>query len=656
MGESVKRVALLSTQFVNANFTLALLIASAFAVSCTNQASLLNSVIGGTTYTLGTDTTSGSGGAFQLDTVLPSQEQSGSYDLIGEGGQFDSYCKDSANPNTKCQCQYTYTQGNVGQQVVTAPITYQETNMMICNNTVPSGISTFNVQVITTSGTYASNSISVNLNNGVFAGSSVYLDLSNSLSFLPVQRFQCRKHLYIPNPMDPKIIDPFQSEDPNVIYPFNFYTTNVADSLIQIQNLGSQDWECTLTGNQTGSAPTWSNPNVFSAAPCTTSFCAGDGALMYPQNSLVSGKIPVTNPAANGKRRASFWLAKQAYGVFSVPLVANVAPNDYVGSTQGIIGYAAQPIPNSSGSSSCPAITLPAKATWVKIWNFNATNLTPPSYVTSSTAIQQAVIACNPDSSTIPSCDMPDVLNNGFVGPAPPNVFGNSLSNIGPTAATAASIYGVVYPMAARAAIFAGTSAVVSGGGSATAFSACYNINETAWANGGETWIPSPYSAGSASIQLSVMQGFPWNLYSAITSNSCPVAAKFFATAAAACPAGPAALAAATPSDTLVQTQALLNKNNNADNFVDQLFVAVDQSQQDSAIQNGGVPQYIPVTFRSAGTCMGPSLCASTANTQQILWQVVSNTNPVPTPTPSGTPAAKLAPNTYPLCVVQFYD
>jgi hypothetical protein len=640
-GGYVKREKSFSTQFIqfsmlrkfisNAMGFLALI----FAISsCTNIKAVSSTA--SSNLNLANPIFGTSVGNFQLTTVLPSQSALGSLDLVGQGGEFATYC----GTITNCLCEFTYQLPSVtGTTVTTSAIFYGEANLLRCTSPV-SGTDTYSIRVVVlslaaasvsatptatpTSYVDSSNSISINLDSGAFAGSTSFLDLTNQASYLQVQRFQCRKQEFIPNSLDNSIIDPFQSSDPKLIYPFNYYTTNVSASLLALQQAGDEAWDCSLNKTQDGSLHWWSNPNVFSASACTDPFCSGDSQLIYPQNSLVSGQIPQTNSSANGKRRSSFALASAPYGVFQIPLKAAVAPspgaNEYVTSTFSVIGYAAKVVATSTGSA-CPNITLPPKATWVKLWNFRATDITAPTVVTSSTAALNAGIACNASQGLFQSCATPQTVA------ATATPFDRSLA----TTTTAS----VNFTLASRIGFLASSSTSTG-----TPADACYQINSGSWVGGAETWSPSDFGfTATSTFNYSNVAGLPWNIYSAVEGlcadpNNSSV---FRATLSSCQPSGdPAAIpTSSAPSDTVLGTTTL----NTGNNYSDHLFVTSDVSVNDVSTMS----EYTPVTYRQASDCSGTSnsLCTAT----QIDWQ--SGLTAIDTPTGDVV---------YPLCVVQFYD
>jgi hypothetical protein len=668
VGDFVRRGHSLSTQFIDRlnrfslfNWTRSSLIVFitlfVFSSACTN--------IGGSLGTASTEITQSDPnfgvdvGAFKLVTVLPSQASAGTlYDMVGENAEFDTFCSGTYGV---CKCEYTYTLSGGGAETQQGNVTYQESNLLRCENAVPSGIGSFTVRIIidtaassTTTGATASvgtasNSISVNLSSGSFAGSDSFLDLTNAQSYVPVNRFQCRRRSMgsdpiIKNPLDSGIVDPIQSEDPKIIYPFNFYTTNPSEGLLQMQRLSSQEWECTLTATQNRSLHWWANPYVYSASPCVTSFCAGDSELMYPTASLESGLIKVTpSSPATGKRRASFSVASRSYGVFQIPIRAAVSPKDFVSAGYSFIGYGAKPIPNAGGSSSCPNIPLPPKATWVKLWNYRATDITPPSYVTGSTAMSMSAVVCNPKqgSGVFPSCDVKTVDSG-------PTIFGLGLDSAGggpglnPTPGV----------MASRAV------ALVAAVGNTNA---CYNVDQTnpanwtnpaAYPNGVEYWKPSMYGFENT-LTAGTAQGLPWGLYSSVVDPVCKGATdSVYRFTTNSCSGGGAVGDPVTPptsgvpSDSQVTTALLADIPSDPKNFSDQLFIVTDPSVDDSLMRNQAlsVSQYKPVTYRSTLDCSNSSRVNCPA-TKEIHWDI--NVKEV-----GSTSSADI----YPLCVLQFYD
>ena len=583
------------------------------STSCTNLASLASRAP--TSEITLADPTAAGGGAFTLTSVLASQQSPGTmYDMVGADSQFDTYC---SGTNAPCACEYTYISPGQGTVTDQGAVQYQESNLVRCLNVVPSGVNSFDVKVVATGSGDYSNTITVNLASGGFTNTN-YTDLSKEEAYQQVKRFQCRRLALIPNPMSTNLIDPIQSVDPKIIYPFNFYTSNVASSLWQMQQSSNQNWDCSLTPTYDHVTNQrilhwWSNPNVFSSSACTDAFCNGDNELMYPQNSLESGKIPVTNIFANGKRRASFSLAKQSYGVFQIPVKAAVAPLSYVASNYGTIGYAARPIPNASGVSTCPNITIPSNASWVKLWNFKANNILPPRYVTGSIAINPAnqQIGCYPRQGVqLSSCDnLASATTMETVG-------------VSPIAGTLASRVVVI--------------------GSASGANACYNLDSGTMSAGQELWTPSTYADFQTHPTQQNMKDLPWGMYQLITGigpDGSNVKRVYSSGSAIAPVIDPIA-----PKDSQLTVSTLTTANYN-----DNLFVVSDVSVNDSSMINGAssVSYYKPLTYKTNLDCTvinGASnpICSPS---KMINWDI--NIKDVDAPT---------GPNQYPLCVLQFTD
>ena len=656
MGEDVRRGSVLSTLFVEkishfsfkncrsggVLYTLLFLLS---ITACNNLSNTLNRTPANL-LNLANPSVGANGGAFLLDNILPSQQGSGTlYDLVGENSQFDTYCLGAYGT---CQCEYTYTQPGVGQQTIQGANVYEESNLIRCTNTVPSGITSFSVVIATvnTAGVqtgYTSNSLTVNLNSGSFAGSTSFLDLSSAQSYVQAKRFQCRKHEFITNPMDNSTIDPFQSENTKVIYPFNFYTTNVSNSIQQLQNASvtnqDQSWECSLVPSADHSVQWWANPNVYSQDSCTDAFCASDYYMMDPPASLTSGTVGVTVPNANAKRRASFWLASKAYGVFQTPVTAANSPGTYVAPQTAIIGYAAKPIPSGS-TSVCPSIPIPANSKWVKLWNFRATNLTPPQKVTGSTSMSNAQIACWTDSTAgvFLSCDTRQDIGGSTNGTPIDQLSGANV-------------------VASRVGILTSGTA-----------SACYDIllassGTGSWASGQEYWRPSNYAFGSPTdFPVALLQQEPWNLYANISATKCKETAGDniwramtsgnTCTVSSVAPNGvgdPTGtyISYGTPED----TSNIISTPLSIDNYTDYLFVVTDPSVNDSSMIASSLTQYIPLTFRSQSDCPGTDprntgtagQCGNSADT--VNWGI--DTNDVNSNTATAT---------YPLCALQFYQ
>ncbi len=584
---------------------------------------------------------SGMGGAFQLTGVYASQQALGSvFDMIGVDSMFDTYCTGANGP---CVCEYTYTSPGVGLTVVEEAVTYQESDLLRCNNAVPTGIASFEVRILAKGSNDNSNTISVNLSSTAFVNTN-FVDLTSEESFKPVSRFQCRHRESVPNPLSPNMVDPIQSEDPKLIYPFNFYTTNVAQSLWSMQGTGNQEWDCTLTPTYNYGMHWWANPYVFSASTCSgTPFCNGDSELVYPITQLSSDKVPASAGATapNAKRRASFYLAKQRYGVFDVALTAAIAPNTYTAGTYGSIGFAARTIPQAGGTSACPNIPIPSNATWVKVWNFAATDLKPPSYVdATSQTFANSGIACNPAGDVFPSCfqfakDKTAGAVSDFNSWMPVQLHATSISAFLQTpvngAAPQLSSFSDTTTLASRVVF-------LNNAGSNPA-NACHNI--TAMGDGMETWHPSPF--GFTGFSADEIKSLPWGLYQGVTqSNKCGGTYNYVSAAGGPC--NGLKNNQYEPSDTQLHLSKFTESN-----YSDNLFVVTDPSVNDTQMRNlaSGVSQYRPVTYRTAGDCNCASQTGCPAGcspSKAINWHV-----DVKAPGSASTSA-----DMFPLCVLQF--
>jgi hypothetical protein len=609
--------------------------------------------------------TSQTSGDFNLIQLTPDPISPGSlYALVGQNQEFEQYCNSGSST---CVCEYSYNQPGIGPQIVTVAPTYIESDMLRCPNQVPSGIDSFDIRINTvptqTGGTvYHSNTIAYSLggSGNVNGNSSIYLDLSKAESFVGVQRYQCRKREFIRNPLDADIIDPFQAMDPRIIYPFNFYTTNVSESLLQMQrgnaptgsggtSGGSQNdqaWECSLNATPDGNLHWWANPAVYSKSSCLNNFCSADAELIYPRTKLSIGPVPASTDV--GWRRSTFSLAKRAYGVFQIPVIAAIAPRNYVSAIYSTaaspLGWAAKPIPATNGSSSCPAITLPTGARWVKLWNFRATSIPPAQVVTQSASANNSVIGCRPPKS-FDSCQ---TAADGF-SPAPhSNDFTRAAGALG-------------LPLDENLPDGDFSTRVLMPTSGSTAAGACFAILKgmAPFTNSAaETWEMSRHKFNS-DTPISMMKNYPWGVYSvpapapAIGSpcnGGSPTLEEWMSTSGN-CATYPTLLPSPTPSEP--KTNLLISPLS-PDSYTDNLFVVTDPEVSDPLMQTNTPPEYTPVTFRAKASCMsGGNALASRSgcpnNTEflgtEISW--LNSRTEVNSPSITG-------PYVYPLCVVQF--
>jgi hypothetical protein len=269
-------------------------------------------------------------------------------------------------------------------------------------------------------------------------------------------------------------------------------------------------------------------------------------------------------------------------------------------------------------------IDLPSNAYWVKLWNFRATDITPPRYVTASSAALSSNIVCNPNDNNVYTTCSQDNTSGGAD-------FGTSIS-----AATATVL-------ASRVA------ALVSGAGNANA---CYNVSKASWVSGAETWVPSSAAFGDPSnggLSASQMNSLPWEVHQASGVDVVCQGADTRWRAhdgAANCGAannGNILTNAAAPKDSQIQTATLVA---NDANYTDQLFVTTDPAVDDAQMRNqsSAVSYYRPITYRAKSDCNAASRVLCPAN-KEIHWDVnvkeVGNAN---------------SADIYPLCVLQFYD
>jgi hypothetical protein len=587
------------------------------------------------------DQNSVNGASFKINSLFPASG-GGVYELIGQNGEFDNYCSGNFGA---CSCVYTYTIGSNVNQIAESQVTYQESNMLRCPNAVPTGAATFSVKIQTQAGSnggpYFSNSLSLNLEGGgTFENSVVYADLSNERSYLEVKRYQCRRNDFIPSPFDSGFLDPIQSQDPRIIYPFNFYTTNVGESILAIQRNGTAaGWECTLTPTFNYSLHWWANPMVFSSAPCTSAFCVGDGELIYPSGSLESGRIPASlGSTATGKRRSSFSLLPRAYGVFDVPVIAAAAPRDLVspfysgqnidaGLTLSPLGYAARPVIAADGGSACPNITIPPNARWVKLWNFRATDLASPRRVQSTIATLNHPIACL-------SSEPDDLFDSCYFHDAPSN--SGSIKLPVTDASGSAS-------MASRIAFMD----VNGSGGGGRDSSACYKLNAY------DTFEASLFAFNYETSEAeSLLRSYPWGVYSTLPASPAVITESMGT--GFSMPGGGTSdtlrkLLTGIPRPTGIPTDVVGVADTlplSQDLFSDHLFVITDPSVRVADFQNLNSSEsnnYRPVTYRSRGACPGNS--RATCLQDQVNWEL--NTKNINQP---------LGPEVYPLCVLQFSD
>ena len=335
-------------------------------------------------------------------------------DLIGDGsGGMGRFCVASDNGGANdgtgastCTCEYSYTRSDGSAEVLEVDTSYHELDLIRCASTgIPTNVSFFTVRVHVTSSDTYSNSVTFRVGSD-----SVTLNTSDESSFLPVTRFQCRESLFVSYAFDNNFYDPFQSEDPRLVYPMNFYTTNMGDSIARfvdsVQIVGGAGFVCPTNTND----PT-------QGVDLTLYSISSDGG---------SNRIfPVTGSLHD---RSNFVLAREATGVFSVPISALLAPSvttgvqNANGSTAPALGFAAEPVPGSEADEeTCPTdVEIPDGYQWAKLWLFRS-SLAKRKAIFPDQLMASGGLLCNPgtwqtaDTDTDGQLDavIPDCGTNG---------------------------------------------------------------------------------------------------------------------------------------------------------------------------------------------------------------------------------------------------
>jgi hypothetical protein len=370
-------------RLLNIGRTLVLFMVSVIASGCTNA--LFNSLRG---ITSKVDTPNGiqeDQSFLQVTRIVRSnQDPTSNFDLLGDGsGQIGQYCGQTISGNegapttTACVCafQYITTTGDLLQ--VEAPSIYVESDLLRCSyGQIPAGLNFVRVRIrLTTVGDVYSNETTVNL-----TGSGTTLSLTDPSSFRTVQRFQCKETLYIPMMWGDSsgVYDPLLSEDPTFVYPFNFYTTNLARSL-DLMSFHPYTAPVTSNGRNVG----WQCP----AVPNDPSL--GMDTRVWSVLDY-NGDYVISPPRSGSLDRQSFSLMRQPSGPFNVPVNAYVAPNLYSRNKIGQphdtslanaggpevepMGYGVQPIVIGDDEEACPdtSVVIPSGYQWVKVWLFRA--------------------------------------------------------------------------------------------------------------------------------------------------------------------------------------------------------------------------------------------------------------------------------------------
>jgi hypothetical protein len=254
---------------------------------------------------------------------------------------------------------------------------------------IPSTVRTIQVSLHLSNSNLNSNTITLNTN-----GSSGSIDLTNPSNYVQPIRYQCRDVVTIPYFFDSSVYDPFQSENPHISYPIDFYTSNIVASLSNyIKNANPPTWNCpSILDPQNSLDPSILqsyytqneiNLNVYSIIDQP-----GGGKMIYPPNGAVD--------------RSTFYLSSQMAGSLSVPVNAVIAPNVTTSAdslTAPPLGYGALPLPlgsPGSGQETCDtSIPIPSGYHWMKLWQFRA-GLQPRTYAYPSGLSAVRAITCNP--------------------------------------------------------------------------------------------------------------------------------------------------------------------------------------------------------------------------------------------------------------------
>lgn len=310
-------------------------------------------------------------------------------DLVGDGsGQFGAFC-----PTTSaCTCSFAYVSSAGASEVLDTPTSYVEGDLVRCDYSgVPSDVASTYVSLHVLASEQYSNNYLFNRNGGATG-----YDSSTIHAFSAIRRFQCKETVYVPYQLDSGIYDPFQSEDPALTYPMNFYTANMAESFARYVSAGIKDWNCPA------------NPNDPALEPDKRIYSLSTGAVL-PSGELLDRHIFPTT--AGNFDRSSFLLARNPLGVFSVPVRAYIAPKVISNGSTPPIGYGARPI-SSGGVEVCPesSITIPTGYRWVKVWLFRA-SLDPKAYLAGNKVAEASSISCYPGrwpAPTVPDTTIPD--------------------------------------------------------------------------------------------------------------------------------------------------------------------------------------------------------------------------------------------------------
>lgn len=345
----------------------------------------------------------GGSGAFNLSRVVLDTKYPGTtLDLMGDGtGTLGNLCTPtdgsplgSSTSATVCNCTFAYNSASSPNQQIDVPLTYHEMNMVRCpyNPQIPKDVTSVNVSIHLTSADTYSNTVTISIN-----GNGAIIDPTNPNSFVAPVRYQCKDILNIGTMMDGNIYDPIQSEDPHLSYPLDFYASNLADAVNKFVSFSP--------ANDLFMCPPLLNAQAYLDPTTLAQFNSNFGMNMTVRSvqPLPNGTNQIYPHVAGEFDRSTFYLAKTATGIFTVPVNSYLAPAIYTSANSALyapIGYGAAPIPSAPGYETCPSDTqtgtIPPGFKWAKLWLMRAS--LPQRSTFSSTDIVSGVqqIVCNP--------------------------------------------------------------------------------------------------------------------------------------------------------------------------------------------------------------------------------------------------------------------
>jgi hypothetical protein len=345
-------------------------------------------------------------------------------DLHGDGSNaFGQYCQavggsgaSSGNdgPST-CACNYAFTLSDGTTQEFDVDTLYREDNMIRCPYTaVPADVANFQVRVHLINVDVYSNALTFRRTGTGISASPV-----DSSTFLPVLRYQCKQSLFVPHAMDSNVLDPFLSEDGIFSLLIDFHTTNLGAAMAYFANPARSGAFSGTHARRGWVCPTTPNDSTF-----------GADLTVYSVAPDSSGNRRIFPPSDPNLDRATFYMAKEMTGVFTVPFNTYSIPFEATrspssssssggSSPQALppIGYGAPPVRNTvDGEESCPGadVAIPSGYRWVKVWSFRGTILRP-AYPTSSSLQGIRGISCNPGLRNAQSTDGSSTFSEAII-------------------------------------------------------------------------------------------------------------------------------------------------------------------------------------------------------------------------------------------------